>query len=103
MENELALKLLKSRIDSINSLPWEERQIALVTGLLAGNVFDWGAKEVVQIMENSDFGFTDASKKLEGTYFPYYLFLFIYLKCILFVDKCRFFCCCSCFNFMPLL
>lgn len=68
MENELALKLLKSRIDTLNSLPWEERQIALVTGLLAGNVFDWGAKEVAKIMENSEFGFIDASKKLEGTY-----------------------------------
>lgn len=65
MENELALKLLKSRIDSINSLPWEEKQSALVTGLLAGNVFDWGAKEVAKIMEKSDFGFMDANKKLE--------------------------------------
>lgn len=83
MENELALKLLKSRVDAINSLPWEERQIALVTGLLAGNVFDWGAKEVAKIMENSDFGFTDASKKLEGIYFPHYLSLILFLKVLI--------------------
>lgn len=72
MENELALKLLKPRIESINSLPWEEKQIAVVTGLLAGNVFDWGAKEVAKMMESADFGFADARKKLEGMFIRYF-------------------------------
>lgn len=80
MENELALKLLKPRMDSISSLQWEEKQTALVTGLLAGNVFDWGAKEVAKIMECSDFGFADANKKLEGIPFQK-IFLFYNDKC----------------------
>lgn len=45
-ENGIALKCLHSVIESLDSLDWEERQFALVKGLLAGNVFDWGAKAV---------------------------------------------------------
>ncbi|XP_035206031.1 4'-phosphopantetheine phosphatase-like [Stegodyphus dumicola] len=66
LENEQALKLLKGRIDTLNAMNWSERQEALVVGLLAGNVFDWGAKEVAKVMEGSDFGFTDAKEKLEA-------------------------------------
>ncbi|GFT16118.1 4'-phosphopantetheine phosphatase, partial [Nephila pilipes] len=58
--------MLKSRLDSLNILDWEEKQIAVVEGLLAGNMFDWGAKEVAKIMETSDFGFTEAKTKLQG-------------------------------------
>uniref|UniRef100_A0A8C8VH41 4'-phosphopantetheine phosphatase n=2 Tax=Pelusios castaneus TaxID=367368 RepID=A0A8C8VH41_9SAUR len=43
-ENGIALKCFPSVIESLDSLGWEERQFALVKGLLAGNVFDWGAK-----------------------------------------------------------
>lgn len=45
-ENGLALKCFQSVTRSLDSLGWEERQLALVKGLLAGNVFDWGAKAV---------------------------------------------------------
>lgn len=31
---------------SLDELSWEEKQFALVRGVLAGNVFDWGAKAV---------------------------------------------------------
>lgn len=34
--------------------------------LLAGNVFDWGAREVADLMENPDFGFQEARSRLEG-------------------------------------
>lgn len=65
-ENEQALKLLKGRLETLDSMPWEEKQEALVVGLLAGNVFDWGAKEVAKIMERGDFGFGEAKSKLEA-------------------------------------
>ncbi|KAG8193734.1 hypothetical protein JTE90_005032 [Oedothorax gibbosus] len=65
LENELALKMLKSRMDDLNAMDWEEKQIALVAGLLAGNMFDWGAKEVAKIMESSDFSFSDAKQKIQ--------------------------------------
>lgn len=59
-------------MDDLNSMDWEEKQVALVAGLLAGNMFDWGAKEVAKIMESSDFSFSDAKEKIQG----------IFLKCI---------------------
>ena len=37
----------------------------LVSGILAGNVFDWGAKEVAALMETSNFGFQEAMEKLQ--------------------------------------
>jgi len=48
---------------------------------LAGNIFDWGAREVADLMETTDFGFHEALSKMQGIYFfcmkniqPKYLF-----------------------------
>uniref|UniRef100_A0A670IFX8 4'-phosphopantetheine phosphatase n=1 Tax=Podarcis muralis TaxID=64176 RepID=A0A670IFX8_PODMU len=65
-ENGIALKCYQSVIDSLDSLGWEERQFALVKGLLAGNVFDWGAKAVSDVLETEpQFGFEEAKEKLQ--------------------------------------
>uniref|UniRef100_A0A7N6FD71 4'-phosphopantetheine phosphatase n=1 Tax=Anabas testudineus TaxID=64144 RepID=A0A7N6FD71_ANATE len=45
-ENDIALKYYQKAVKSMEKLSWEERQFALVRGVLAGNVFDWGAKAV---------------------------------------------------------
>lgn len=45
-ENGAALKCFQKVVCALDTLGWEERQLALVQGLLAGNVFDWGAKAV---------------------------------------------------------
>lgn len=45
-ENDIALKYYQKAVSSMEKLSWEERQFALVRGVLAGNVFDWGAKAV---------------------------------------------------------
>lgn len=45
-ENDMALKYYQKVAKSLDNLSWEERQFALVRGVLAGNVFDWGAKAV---------------------------------------------------------
>ncbi|KAL7981514.1 hypothetical protein Chor_002410 [Crotalus horridus] len=50
-ENGIALRCYQGVIESLDSLGWEERQFALVKGLLAGNVFDWGAKAVSDLSE----------------------------------------------------
>lgn len=42
----MALKCFRRVVGDLDALGWEERQLALVQGLLAGNVFDWGAKAV---------------------------------------------------------
>jgi hypothetical protein len=40
-------------MEHLESLTWEDLQVQLAIGLLAGNVFDWGAKEVALLMEES--------------------------------------------------
>lgn len=65
MENEYALKLLKDHLEMLDKLEYNARQEALVRGFLAGNVFDWGAKEVVKLMEHG-LGFTEAGDKLQS-------------------------------------
>ena len=65
-ENEQALGLLRAQLASLDTMGWEARQLCLVEGMLAGNVFDWGAKEVATLMETSDFGFSQATKKLQS-------------------------------------
>jgi type II pantothenate kinase len=69
MENDKALSLLEKRLQYLDNLDWFPRQESLVTSLLAGNMFDWGAREVVNLMENTDFGFHEARSKIQGIYF----------------------------------
>lgn len=45
-ENDVALKYYQKTVASLDQLSFEDRQFALVRGVLAGNVFDWGAKAV---------------------------------------------------------
>ncbi|XP_064455596.1 4'-phosphopantetheine phosphatase-like [Ornithodoros turicata] len=66
LENEEALKHLHKRLLYLDTLPWQEKQEAVVVGLLAGNVFDWGAKEVAKLMNGGDFGFGDARGRLQA-------------------------------------
>uniref|UniRef100_A0A4W3H0I1 4'-phosphopantetheine phosphatase n=1 Tax=Callorhinchus milii TaxID=7868 RepID=A0A4W3H0I1_CALMI len=49
-ENDVALKHFQKVVQALESLNMEQRQFALVKGLLAGNVFDWGAKAVSEIL-----------------------------------------------------
>ena len=42
----------------------EEKIKALIRGVLAGNMFDWGAKEVAVLLETTDFNFEDAQEKI---------------------------------------
>lgn len=66
-ENDIALKYYQKVIRSLDTLGWEEKQFALVKGLLAGNVFDWGAKAVSEVLESDpEFGFEEAKKKLQA-------------------------------------
>ena len=44
---------VSGRIEYLDSLNWDDLQVELAIGMLAGNVFDWGAKEVALLMEES--------------------------------------------------
>jgi len=68
MENDKALSLLEKRLQHLDNLDWFARQEYLVTSLLAGNIFDWGAREVADLMETTDFGFHEALTKMQGIY-----------------------------------
>lgn len=46
------LSAVLKEVDAISNE--RDRQILVIKGLLAGNVFDWGAKEVVKLMEDND-------------------------------------------------
>ncbi|XP_048588181.1 4'-phosphopantetheine phosphatase-like isoform X2 [Nematostella vectensis] len=65
-ENEEALKMFTRRIRELDKMESEQRQIALVRGMLAGNVFDWGAREVSDLMEKNLLGFDTAMDRLEA-------------------------------------
>ena len=52
VENDHALDLLQDRLTSLKHLPFDELHEQLSLGLIAGNVFDWGAKEVALLMES---------------------------------------------------
>ena len=47
-ENEAAVRMLPARLNELDSLEGCERQKELAIGLVAGNFFDWGAREVVK-------------------------------------------------------
>ena len=63
LENDQAFDLLPNLLKDLNSLDEAQLQEELARGMLAGNVFDWGAKEVALLLE-SDNGlrFEDALK-----------------------------------------
>uniref|UniRef100_A0A672RSW1 4'-phosphopantetheine phosphatase n=1 Tax=Sinocyclocheilus grahami TaxID=75366 RepID=A0A672RSW1_SINGR len=65
-ENDMALKYYLKVVTSVEELSWEQRQFTLVKGLLAGNVFDWGAKAVSDVLESDpEFGFEQAKQQLQ--------------------------------------
>ncbi|CAK1548454.1 unnamed protein product [Leptosia nina] len=62
-ENEAALAQLASRLAEIDAMP-DDRQkwLALCSGILAGNMFDWGAQAVTSIL---GCGLTEALQKIQ--------------------------------------
>ncbi|KAK4012056.1 hypothetical protein OUZ56_021157 [Daphnia magna] len=65
MENEAALLLLSDHLAELDALPWRQKHETAATNLLAGNVFDWGAKEAAALMQIPGFGFQQALAHLQ--------------------------------------
>jgi len=53
-------------LEELDSLDLEERQKELIMGVLAGNTFDWGAKETVALMKTGEFDFKQARNRIPG-------------------------------------
>ncbi|XP_073826676.1 4'-phosphopantetheine phosphatase [Musca autumnalis] len=66
-ENEVALGLFAERIHEIDSITdSRKRWIELVKGVLAGNMFDWGAAAVTNIISNDNtFGLHAALERIQ--------------------------------------
>lgn len=66
-ENEASIKKLGSRLEYIDQIAdsrtkWTE----IIKGVLAGNMFDWGAQAVAQILENdASFGLEEALNQIQ--------------------------------------
>lgn len=65
-ENEAALEELSSRFAELDCMSGAVLHEELVTSVLAGNMFDWGAAEAVKLMEKGSFGFREALGKIES-------------------------------------
>lgn len=59
---------MKDRIIVLDNLDGVEKLRALILGVLSGNMFDWGAKDVATLMETTDFGFKEAQEKIPGKF-----------------------------------
>lgn len=66
MENDHAISMFEEHVRNLDQLEWETRQEKLIFYLLAGNMFDWGAKEVAALLEKKNFGFEEAVSKIPG-------------------------------------
>lgn len=68
-ENLAAVNELETRLkylDSLSSSSPEQLEDELILGVLAGNVFDWGAKVVTTLLEGPDpFGFEQARNTVQ--------------------------------------
>jgi len=51
-ENAVALQVLPDLLAEMDGLPPRERLLSLVQGILAANIFDWGARACVELYTN---------------------------------------------------
>jgi len=65
-ENEAALSLLPARLEHLDQMEEIIRHEELVKAILAGNMFDWGAKEAAKLISRKGFGLEDAAAQLQG-------------------------------------
>ncbi|XP_035909855.1 4'-phosphopantetheine phosphatase-like isoform X1 [Anopheles stephensi] len=67
IENKASVGLLKQRLQQLDSIASErEKWTELVRGVLAGNMFDWGAQAVTKILEtNNGFGLQQALDRIQ--------------------------------------
>jgi len=68
MENDAAMSELADRLKVLDGLHGRELHEELVTSVLAGNMFDWGAQESAKLMEKGTFGFAEAVAQIQRTY-----------------------------------
>lgn len=63
-ENDYTLTMLKNRLNELDQMEVNVRHKELIVSFLAGNIFDWGAKEIAKILDTQTFGFEQAKEKI---------------------------------------
>lgn len=64
-ENNASMAKLNDRLNEIDRLSGNDRWLEIFRGIFAGNIFDWGALVVAQILENdTSFSLENALKHL---------------------------------------
>lgn len=65
-ENTASIEQFRDRLDVIDRLSGKELWLELFRGVFAGNIFDWGALVVAQILENElSYGLKNALKHIQ--------------------------------------
>lgn len=60
------MQQFESRLTDIDKFNENERWMQLFNGIFAGNIFDWGALAVTQILEcDKNFGLNEAMKRIQ--------------------------------------
>jgi len=60
----MAMTLLPERLRVVDSLPPRERIKEIIDGVLAGNMFDWGSKDVMEMLIKGELNFNSAGAKI---------------------------------------
>ncbi|CAD7092401.1 unnamed protein product [Hermetia illucens] len=65
-ENHASIAVFQTRLEELDALEHEAKWVELVKGLLAGNMFDYGAQAITEILKNDkSFGLKDALKQIQ--------------------------------------
>lgn len=83
MENDSALKELSDQFAKLDTMSGAKLHETLVTSILAGNMFDWGAAEAVRLMENGSFGLEEALSQIQSKLLFFLFFNLFLMLCIL--------------------
>ena len=60
----LALSRLNDRLNYLKSLDYQEKYEDLIYSVLAGNIFDRGASDIIHLLKDEKFDLAEARKKL---------------------------------------
>lgn len=63
-ENEAALKLLPTLLEAVDRTPMPERLEKLVVGVFAGNMFDLGVRDTIELFARGEVSFESAAGRL---------------------------------------
>lgn len=68
-ENELALQILPTILKDLDQTHEDQQLLTLIRGIFAGNIFDMGAKETIELYESGQIDFQTVRNKIQRPFF----------------------------------